>query len=39
MTAKDAVKLQPWLNERHWVVEVEARLPEDFLQALSQKLK
>ncbi|SFB83305.1 lipid-A-disaccharide kinase [Marinospirillum celere] len=39
MTAKDAVKLQPWLNQRHWIVEVEARLPEDFLKALSQKLK
>ena len=39
MTAKDAVKLKPWMNQRHWVVEVEARLPADFLLALSQKLK
>lgn len=39
ITTKDAVKLAPWLNQRHWIVEVEARLPEDFLQALSQKLK
>jgi len=43
MTAKDAVKLRPWLNERHWIVEVQAQLPEDFLQQLhnqvaSQKL-
>ncbi|WP_404418413.1 tetraacyldisaccharide 4'-kinase [Marinospirillum sp.] len=39
ITAKDAVKLGPWLHQRHWVVEVEARLPESFLKELSQKLK
>lgn len=38
MTAKDAVKLQPWLNQRHWVCEVQASLPLEFLQALEQKL-
>lgn len=39
MTAKDAVKLKPWLNERHWILEVEADLPEDFLHALNQSVK
>ena len=34
MTAKDAVKLRPWLNEQHWVQEVCADLPEDFLHQL-----
>lgn len=31
MTAKDAVKLQEWLNENHWVAEVTANLSESFL--------
>lgn len=39
MTAKDAVKLKPWLNTRHWVVEVQALLPETLLDALHQQLK
>ncbi|WP_114416397.1 tetraacyldisaccharide 4'-kinase [Marinospirillum perlucidum] len=38
MTAKDAVKLGPWLTERHWVVEVEAHLPEAFLEQLSRQV-
>lgn len=38
MTAKDAVKLQPWLNQRHWICEVQACLPPEFLKALEQKL-
>ncbi|SFX08536.1 tetraacyldisaccharide 4'-kinase [Marinospirillum alkaliphilum] len=39
MTAKDAVKLQPWLNARHWVVEVQAALPQTFLNTLQTQLK
>lgn len=38
MTAKDAVKLQPWLNENHWVAEVTARLPQDFLYKLQNRV-
>ena len=38
MTAKDAVKLKPWLNTRHWVVEVQADLPQTLLDALQYKL-
>lgn len=38
MTAKDAVKLQPWLNENHWVAEVTARLPEEFLYKLQNRV-
>ena len=38
MTAKDAVKLQPWLNQRHWVAEVTANLPEAFLYQLQNQV-
>lgn len=38
MTAKDAVKLQPWLNERHWVAEVTAHLPRAFLYQLQEQV-
>lgn len=38
MTAKDAVKLQPWLTQQHWVAEVSAKLAPEFLQKLQSQL-
>ncbi len=38
MTAKDAVKLQEWLNENHWVAEVTAQLSEEFLCQLQEQV-
>lgn len=38
MTAKDAVKARGLAHEHCWVLTVEARLPDDFQQALSQCL-
>ncbi len=38
MTAKDAVKLYPWLSQRHWVAEVTANLPDAFLFQLQNQV-
>ncbi|GLR64682.1 tetraacyldisaccharide 4'-kinase [Marinospirillum insulare] len=38
MTAKDAVKLQAWLNKNHWIAEVTASLPKEFLDKLQNQL-
>lgn len=39
MTAKDAVKLRHQLNAQHWVMDIEAVLPETLMTALSQQLQ
>ena len=39
MTAKDAIKCDRLDDQRLWVLDVEARLPDDFLQALLHRLK
>ena len=38
ITAKDAVKLQQWLTNQHWVAEVTAELPETFLCKLQEQV-
>jgi len=38
MTEKDAVKYQPFAGERHWALQVEARLPESFCHTVIQLL-
>ena len=38
MTAKDRVKLLPWLNARHWTLEVEAQLTPEFSSAFLHRL-
>jgi len=39
MTAKDAVKCRPYAGSNWWILKVEARLPESFLNAIGQELK
>lgn len=39
MTAKDAVKCQSFATDKHWALEVEARIPDDFVQQLLQRLR
>lgn len=39
MTAKDAVKVRGLGHDQCWVLTVEARLPDDFRKALSQRLE
>lgn len=39
MTAKDAVKLRHQLNAQHWVMDIEAVLPEPLMMALTQQLQ
>ncbi|WP_051168343.1 tetraacyldisaccharide 4'-kinase [Marinospirillum minutulum] len=38
MTAKDAVKLQEWMNEKHWIAEVTANLHPEFLCQLQEEV-
>lgn len=38
MTAKDAVKCSEFAQANWWVLEVEAKLPEEFIQGLANKL-
>lgn len=38
ITAKDAVKLQEWMNEKHWIAEVTANLQPDFLCQLQEEV-
>lgn len=39
MTSKDAIKCQHWADEHLWSLEVNARLPDDFIHALITRLK
>jgi tetraacyldisaccharide 4'-kinase len=38
MTSKDAIKCQAWANPRIWVLDVQAQLPDDFIEALIHRL-
>lgn len=38
MTAKDAVKCQPWLTEQHWVLDVRAQIAPNLLEQIHQDL-
>lgn len=38
LTAKDAVKLKPWLHNNHWVMQVHADLPKEFLAQVENQL-
>ena len=39
MTEKDAVKVKAFANQRHWYLEVEAKLPESFVEAFVDRVK
>lgn len=39
MTEKDAVKVKEFANDQHWYLEVWARLPDNFMSQLNQKLE
>jgi tetraacyldisaccharide 4'-kinase len=38
MTEKDAVKIAPFARDNMWYLQIQAQLPNEFLQALEQKL-